>query len=325
MPDDYPVRPAQPADPGLVRDALAGLRADPKWLPAKLFYDEEGCGLFYKITELPEYYLTRTELGLLRAIAPAIAAQFGAPAALIEYGASDETKAGFLLDQVRADRTPVFAAYVPVDVAATALRAMRARLARRRPALRVWPIVADFLGPVRLPHETEGMARLGFFPGSTIGNLDPDQAVDFLAGARRMLGQGARMLVGADVKKDPAILIPAYDDAAGVTAAFNRNILARLNREAGADFDLSSFEHRALWNDAAGRIEMHLVSRRAQVAHVDGEPIHFAAGETIHTENSYKYTQDGFRALAGAAGWHSPQMWTDRDGLFSLHLLEDGG
>jgi len=317
MPDDV-IPPARAATVAAL--ALEGLRARPKTLPAQLFYDEAGCRLFYRITELAEYYLTRTELALLPLVATEAAARLAAPAVLVEYGASDETKAGFLLDQRRAGGA-VFAAYVPIDVAAPALAALRARLARTRPGLAVYPVAGDFLRPVALPGAVAGLARLGFFPGSTIGNLDPGQARVFLAAVRAALGEGARLLVGVDLRKDPAILLPAYDDAEGVTAAFNRNLLVRLNREAGAAFDPDSFDHRAVWNAADGRIEMHLVSRRAQTVPVAGEPVHFAAGETIHTENSYKHTLAGFAALATAAGWHGERVWTDPADLFSVHLL----
>ena len=319
MPDDHPPQVPRTDVASL---ALAGLRRDRKTLPAQLFYDEAGCRLFYRITELPEYYLTRTERALLPEVAREVAARFDRPAALVEYGASDEAKAGFLLDRTH-DTGPVFAAYVPIDVAAPALARLRARLARARPALDVWPIAADFLGPVTLPRATGGLARLGFFPGSTIGNLDPDEARAFLRGVRTTLGTGARLLVGVDLRKDAAILLPAYDDAAGVTAEFNRNLLVRLNREAGATFDPTEFAHRAVWNAQEGRIEMHLQSRRAQTVQVAGETIRFAAGETIHTENSYKHTLPGFAALAAAAGWTTQQVWTDPAGLFSLHLLTE--
>ncbi len=320
MPDDR-VTLTERIDAGIAGMALRGLLGQPKTLPAMLFYDEEGCRLFYRITDLPEYYLTRTELALLREAAPLVAAAIAGTAALIEYGASDEAKAAALLDQTDPRGAPAFAAYVPIDVAEPALLAMAARLADARPKLRVCPVVGDFLRPVALPPALERLDRLGFFPGSTIGNLDPAQARLFLAQARRTLGTGARMLVGVDLRKDAARLIPAYDDAAGVTAAFNLNLLTRLNREAGADFDLDGFSHRAVWNADEGRIEMHLVSRRAQAAHIDGHTIRFRTGETIHTENSYKHTPDGFRALAAAAGWRAERMWTDPARLFSLHLL----
>lgn len=318
MPDDS-ISLAACHDPDIVEDALRGLLDTPKTLPAKLFYDEEGCRLFYRITELPEYYLTRTELALLPRVAPELVG--ATPAALIEYGASDEAKAAALLDQTDASGRPAFAAYVPIDVARPALMTMAARLRRTRPGLRVLPVAGDFLHPVALPAELGGLARLGFFPGSTVGNLDPAEARRFLALARRTLRPGARMLVGVDLRKDAAVLIPAYDDAAGVTAAFNRNILVRLNREGGADFEPGAFGHRAVWNAAEGRIEMHLVSRRAQSVRLGGQTIRFAPGESIHTENSYKHTPEGFRAIAEAAGWHAERMWTDPARLFSLHLL----
>lgn len=320
MPDDS-MTVADRVDVGIADLALRGLLGEPKMLPAMLFYDDEGCRLFYRITELPEYYLTRTELALLRDIAPLVTASIAAPGALIEYGASDEAKASALLDQLDAGGAPAFAAYVPIDVAETALRGMAARLERARPGLQVCPVVGDFLRPVALPPVLGALARLGFFPGSTIGNLDPPTARLFLAQARRTLGRGARMLVGVDLRKDEALLVPAYDDAAGVTAAFNLNILARLNREADADFDLDAFTHSAVWNADEGRVEMHLVSSRAQAVRLDGHTIRFACGETIHTENSYKHTPDGFRAIATAAGWRAERMWTDAAGLFSLHLL----
>ena len=319
MPDDS-ISLATPVDSDIVEDALRGLLDTPKTLPARLFYDEEGCRLFYRITELPEYYLTRTELALLPRVAPELVGS--TPAALIEYGASDETKAGALLDQTDPAGRPAFPIYVPIDVAEPALRAMADRLARVRPELRVLPVAGDFQRPVALPAGLDGLARLGFFPGSTIGNLDPAEARRFLALSRRTLGPGARMLVGVDLRKDAEVLIPAYDDAAGVTAAFNRNILVRLNRETGADFDPGGFSHRAVWNAEEGRIEMHLVSRRAQAVRLDGRTIRFAAGESICTEHSHKYTPDAFRDLARTAGLGVRQVWTDERGWFSVQYLE---
>ncbi len=318
MPDHTAL--AATIDVSIAQTALRGLLARPKTLPPSLFYDEEGCRLFYRITELPEYYLTRTELRLLAEVAPEASAGLSG-AVLVEYGASDETKAAALLDCADPEGHAVFAAYVPIDVAAPALLAMAARIETARPRLLVCPVVGDFLRPVALPRRLAGLARLGFFPGSTIGNMNPAEALGFLARTRATLGDGARMLIGVDLRKSASVLIPAYDDAAGVTAAFNRNILVRLNREAGADFEPEAFDHRALWNDAEGRIEMHLVSRRAQTTHLDGRTIQFEPGETIHTENSYKYTEAGFRAIAEAAGWRCERMWTDPARLFSLHLL----
>ena len=314
MLDGSPQAPA--LDRAVAEAALPGLLAARKTLPAKLLYDDEGCRLFGEITRLPEYYLTRTELALLRTVAAEAVAGVPPGSALVEYGASDEAKAAFLLDAA-----PHFAAYVPIDVAEGALAALAARLHRSRPDLAVHPVAADLLAPLAQPPAVAGSPRTGFFPGSTIGNLDPAEARRFLAAALRTLGAGARFLVGADLRKAPAVLLPAYDDAQGVTAAFNLNLLRRLNREAGADFSLADFAHRAVWNAAEGRIEMHLVSLRSQVVRVAGERVAFAAGETIHTENSYKYTLAGFQALAAAAGWRPAHAWTDPAGRFSLHLL----
>ena len=316
-----PVTAAGPAglrtiDPAVLADALAGLCAPRKTLPAKLFYDPEGCRLFGLITELPEYYVTRTERALLDAVAPEVAGGVAPDAVLVEYGASDEAKALLLLDA-----TDRFSAYVPIDVAGPELALLAARLRASHPRLDVRPVTADFLSPLALPEALAGRPRLGFFPGSTIGNLDPDAAGTFLRQVRATLGDGARFLVGADLRKDPAVLVPAYDDAQGVTAAFNRNILRRLNREAGADFDPDAFAHRALWNDRLGRIEMHLVSLRPQEVRLGGRRLRFEAGETIHTENSYKHTIDGLRALAAEAGWTVLRVWTDPAAMFSIHLL----
>jgi L-histidine Nalpha-methyltransferase len=310
---------ARPSSANVVADALAGLLAPRKTLPPKLFYDDEGCRLFARITELPEYYVTRTELRLLEQIAPEIAAFADPGTALIEYGAGHEQKAAILL---RALRKP--AAYVPIDVAALALEAIVERMRQTFPSVGVSPIVADFQAPVRLPPIIKRKPRLGFFPGSTIGNLEPIEAQVFLERVRRALGANAFFIVGVDLRKDPALLVPAYDDQSGVTAAFNLNLLTRLNREAGADFDLAAFTHRALWNDVEGRIEMHLVSRRRQLCRVAGKAVRFEEGETIHTENSYKHTIAGFQNLAIGAGWTPVQLWTDPDALFSVHLLSAG-
>lgn len=307
-------------DGDVAAEALAGLTAMPKRLPPKLFYDAPGVRLFGDITRLPEYYLTRTELALLTRIAPDIAALAPAGATLIEWGASDETKARLLLDLPLSP----FAAFVPVDVAGAALGALKDRLGRSHPGLAVHPVCGDFLHDLHVPGAVAGRPRMGFFPGSTIGNFEPAAAVGFLRMAGATLGPGACLIVGADLRKDPAILVPAYDDAAGVTAAFNLNVLARLNREAGADFDLDSFAHRALWNDAQSRIEMHLESLVAQTVMVAGQPIHFARGETIHTENSYKHAPESVRRLAREAGFTTIRTWTDPDGLFAVYALRFG-
>ncbi|MBV8456528.1 MAG: L-histidine N(alpha)-methyltransferase [Acetobacteraceae bacterium] len=310
---------ARPSQANVAADALAGLLAPRKTLPPKLFYDNEGCRLFALITELPEYYVTRTECALLQSIAPELASFIAPKSALIEYGAGNEQKAAILLQELVDP-----AAYVPIDVAALALEAISMRMRITFPDVAVHPIVADFLAAVRLPSIVRDKPRLGFFPGSTIGNLEPLEAQAFLRRVRRALGAGAHFLVGVDLRKDPRVLIPAYNDEAGVTAAFNLNLLRRLNREADADFDLDVFSHTAIWNDVDGRIEMHLVSLCRQVYHVAGKTIRFEAGETIHTENSYKHTVAGFRDLAVAAGWLPVQLWTDPDDLFSVHLLSTG-
>jgi dimethylhistidine N-methyltransferase len=298
--------------------ALSGLTASPKTLPARLFYDEEGCRLFYRITTLPEYYLTRTETALLAARAMELVPADLSRAALVEFGGSDETKARYLLD-LPGDR---FNTYVSIDVAGAALAEMQLRLSRSHPDLRVIPVIADFMQPLSLP--SLGRQRLGFFPGSTIGNLDPDAAVQFLGTARRLLGPDAWFLLGADLRKSPDILLPAYDDAEGVTAAFNLNLLTRLNREADANFKLADFTHQARWNDAQSRIEMHLMARRSHVVQVAGEPIRFREAETIHTENSYKHTPERLTAIVRAAGWEPRNLWTDDAGLFGIMLLRHG-
>lgn len=302
----------------VVDAALAGLTASPKTLPSMLFYDDEGCRLFYQITNLPEYYLTRTETALLQSIASTVVPDAYRDAVLVEFGGSDETKARLLLDQ---PDTP-FTTYVSIDVAAPALNAIRERLKRTHPALIVIPITADFMQPLNLP--PIGSPRMGFFPGSTIGNLDPDAATRFLQSALLSLGSEAWFLLGADLRKSPKLLLPAYNDAAGVTAAFNLNLLRRLNREAGADFDLNKFRHEAVWNDHASRIEMHLKSICDQTVNVAGTRIGFQEGETIHTENSYKHTPDKVIAIARKAGWELQKFWQDAAGLFGIFLFRGG-
>ncbi|RKK06165.1 L-histidine N(alpha)-methyltransferase [Pseudoroseomonas wenyumeiae] len=310
--------PAEPQRAALMADALTGLSAMRKTLPCKWLYDAEGTRLFEAITNLPEYYPTRTEVGILEECGPEIARAVGPGAAVVEFGPGDGAKAVQLLRQLDA---PVV--YLPVDIAPEWLAAAASRVAEALPALRVQPVVADFTQPFDLAGRAEGSTtHLGFFPGSTIGNFEPTEAVTFLRRARTSLRAGARMLLGADLVKDIRVLQAAYDDAAGVTAAFNLNLLARLNREAGADFDLSGFGHEARWNAAASRIEMHLVARRAQSVRLGGRVFRFAAGDSIHTESSHKYHPEHLRALAEAAGWQAITMWTDPGGKFSVWLLE---
>ncbi len=301
---------------GIAADALAGLLSPRKSLPPKLFYDEAGCVLFGEITRLPEYYLTRTEREILVSLAPELDGFVARRSSLVEYGASDEAKAALLFAPLD------IAGYVPIDIAADALASLKARMAQAFPAIRVHPILADFLDPITLPRDVLGTPRLGFFPGSTIGNLDPPAAIGFLRRVRATLGEGATFLVGADLEKPTDLLLAAYDDAAGVTAAFNRNILARLNREAEADFDIEAFAHRAVWNPAEHRIEMHLESRCDQIVHVAGKRIIFRRGETIHTENSHKFTEPRLMALAMRAGWRVSRIWTDPQKLFAVAALQ---
>ena len=297
------------------RDVIAGLNAKPKTLPAKYFYDDHGSALFEQITALPEYYPTRTELGILGERAGEIARFIPAGAALIEFGSGSTVKARIVLRAAAVD------AYVPVDISAGFLNSEAARFKRDLPHLRILPVAADFTKPFDLPPAMRSRARVGFFPGSTIGNFEPPQAAEFLRHAARLLGAGAHFIVGVDLVKDEAVLNAAYDDAAGVTAAFNLNLLRRINRELGADFDLDRFRHKAFYDRARHRIEMHLESRVAQSILLGDRAIGFARGETIHTENSYKYTVESFQALAAEAGWSPVAVWTDPRRYFSLHAL----
>jgi dimethylhistidine N-methyltransferase len=307
--------PARPPLSDFARDAIAGLGNKPKWLSAKYFYDDHGSALFEQITALPEYYPTRTELGILKERADDIARLIPLGAALIEFGSGSTVKARIVLGAAAV------AAYVPVDISAGFLGSEAARLKRDLPGLQIHPVAADFTKPFELPAAIRSRARVGFFPGSTIGNFEPAEAEKFLGHAARLLGRGAHFIVGIDLVKDTAVLDAAYNDAAGVTAAFNLNLLRRMNRELGADFDLASFRHRAFFNPAMSRIEMHLESCAAQTVHVCERAFAFAAGETIHTESSYKYTIESFQALATRAGWSPVTVWTDAEGKFSVHAL----
>jgi L-histidine Nalpha-methyltransferase len=294
----------------LREDVIAGLSLPQKALPPKYFYDAAGSRLFERICRLPEYYVTRAELSLMRAHLGAIARFAGKGCELVEYGSGESLKTRLLLRALRP------AAYVPIDISAPALAQAARRLAREFPWLKVLPVCGDFSRPIELPRPRA--RRVVYFPGSTIGNLDPEEAHAFLAMTRDLAG---RMLVGVDLRKDPNLLHAAYNDSRKVTAAFNLNLLARINRELGADFDLRRFSHYAFYNAAAGRIEMHLVSLARQSVRVGGHRFRFDRGESIHTENSYKYSVEGFRALAARAGYAGKKAWTDRKGLFALHGL----
>ena len=299
----------------LARDVVDGLSQHPKRLPPKYFYDAAGSELFEQITLLPEYYPTRTELGILRERGSAIAAFVPNGAALVEFGAGATTKVRLLLNEC------AFAAYVPVDISGDFLKAQADALRRDFPRLAVLPVTADFTAPFALPETIAGKPKVGFFPGSTIGNFEPHEACAFLRTARDILGQNAGMIVGVDLEKDDRVLYEAYNDKAGVTARFNLNLLNRINRELGGNFDASAFTHRAIYNRERHRIEMHLISRKAQTVRVLGRSFSFRAGETIHTENSYKYSLERFAALARGSGWTPRACWTDSAGMFSVHAL----
>jgi dimethylhistidine N-methyltransferase len=293
-------------------DVLAGLSRPQKRLPAKYFYDDAGSRLFDAITQLPEYYPTRTELGILRACAGEMARRCGPRCLLVELGAGSLTKVRLLLDLL--DRP---AGYVPVDVSGDHLRAAAAGLADDYPALEVAPVVADFTQPFALP-DMPAERRVVFFPGSTIGNFDPPEADALLRRIARLVGQGGGLLLGIDLRKDIGVLERAYNDAAGVTAAFNRNLLVRINRELGGDFDPAAFDHVAFYNRERSRIEMHLVSTIAQRVRVAGATFDFRGRESIHTENSYKYDVAEFARRAAACGLRLDRTWTDAQRYFAV-------
>jgi dimethylhistidine N-methyltransferase len=309
---------AVPAASGeFARDLLAGLSARPRSISPKYFYDAPGSQLFDRICGLPEYYPTRTETGILARHAGEMAAQMGPGAEIVEFGAGSCTKVRVLLDAMERP-----ARYLPIDISGEHLGAAAALLRRDYPALDVHPVAADYTRRLLLPAPAPGSGRrVGFFPGSTIGNFMPAEALQFLGLAAQALRGGA-LLIGADLVKDPAMLHAAYNDAQGVTAAFNLNLLARANRELGADFDLAQFAHSAFYNAPLQRIEMHLVSRRRQRVALCGRNFEFAEGDTLHTENSHKFTIDSLRALAAQAGFRPGPVWTDPQRLFSLHWLQ---
>ena len=294
---------------------VAGLSAAPKTLEAKWFYDAEGSRLFEEITRLPEYYPTRTETAILEAEAATLAATIPDGGALVELGSGASVKTRILLDAA-----PHLGAYVPVDISAEFLDETARVLAVDYPRFRVLPVVADFTRAVTLPVALAALPKVAFFPGSTIGNLDAAAAVGLLEGARAWPGVEA-FILGVDLVKSPEILIPAYDDAAGVTAAFNLNLLARLNREIGAGFDTDAFRHEARWNASESRIEMHLVSLRDQTVEIGLTEIRFARGESIHTENSRKYTAESIADIACSAGWRVDRFLTDARRLFAVAIL----
>jgi dimethylhistidine N-methyltransferase len=295
---------------------LAGMIRDQKSIPCRFFYDARGSELFEQITALPEYYPTRVETELLRANAAEIAWLAGSDRVVVEFGSGSSRKTSLLLEALRRVR-----GYVPIDIAGDCLDEAAAWLKQLHPNLAIEPMIADFTNAVTLPRLARDRGKLGFFSGSTIGNLEHQDAVDFLANAARLFGDDGLFLVGVDLKKSPSILIPAYNDAKGITAEFNLNLLRRINRELGGTFNLDRFAHDAIYDEAAGRIEMLIVSLAPQAVRIRGLDFMFAEGERIHTENSHKYSIPQFQALAKAGGWRPVEVWTDADQLFSLHLL----
>jgi L-histidine Nalpha-methyltransferase len=303
-------------DPAFRDAVLAGLSAYIPAVPARWLYDRRGSELFDEITRLPSYYPTRTETALLEQILPQVAERVPAGSAVVEFGAGSATKTPLLLEAVRP------AAYVPVDISGDYLRESAAEVDARFPSIKVEPVVADFARPFELPDDIAHMPKLGFFPGSTIGNFVPRTATDLLRSFRDLLGDGAQLLIGMDKVKPVDRLLAAYDDNRGITAAFNLNLLERINRELDADIPLDAFRHEARWNDILSRIEMHLVATRDVRFTVSGREFEFAEGSSIHTENSHKYGARGARVLLLAGGWTPVAEWTDPAGDFAIILAE---
>ncbi|HEY9148208.1 MAG TPA: L-histidine N(alpha)-methyltransferase [Gammaproteobacteria bacterium] len=304
-----------PPGADLKQEVLQGLKQRPRRLSPKLLYDRRGSELFEAITHTPEYYPTRTELALFERYGSEMAELLGRGGLLVELGSGSSRKIRLLLDALRP------AAYMPVDISRDFLRDAANELAAEFPAIAVHALCADYSRGLELPWAPAGMPRAAFFPGSSIGNFEPAEARRLLMHVARALGPGGHLLIGVDLQKEPEILNAAYNDSRGLTAAFNRNLLARINRELQADFDLEAFHHHAFYNAAEGRVEMHLISTRPQWVEVAGVPFQFATGEGIHTENSYKYSIEGFQRLAATAGFTPLKVWTDSDALFSVHGL----
>lgn len=310
--------PLPTLDTAFTRDVLAGFSRQHKSIPCTWLYDRRGSELFESITAVPEYYPTHTEILILHSCAAEIGALAGPRASLIELGSGSSHKTPLLLEALDQP-----ACYVPIDISAQFLEESVSALQARFPSLPIHPVVADFqqLGALLLNAEA-GERRVVFFPGSTIGNLAPDEAVDLLRQVARLARTGGLLVLGADATQDPALLLPAYADAQGLTAAFNKNLLVRMNRELAADFDVDSFCHEARFDSQQHRVEMHLVSRCEQWVQVAGERFHFDRGESIHTENSYKYGLLRIQAMARSAGWAQRQMWTDAHARFGVHVFE---
>lgn len=305
----------EPVSSDFLAEVLAGLSSTPPTLPCKFFYDERGADLFLKICELPEYYVTRTETELLRRYGPEIAESIGANAALIGFGTGAGIKTRMLLEHLE---NPI--AYIPVDISKQRLIDSAVELSHAMPALEILPVCADYLQPLQLPKPLRRPDHVAvFFPGSTIGNLEPAVAEDFLRRVCRLCGRSGGLIIGVDLQKDRQVLEAAYNDSAGVTAQFNLNLLVRANRELGANFDIPQWKHRAIYNEAAGRIEMHLVSQRRQIVSLARHDFVFNAGDAIITEFSYKHTLDGFARLAASAGFReASRVWTDPQKWFAV-------
>lgn len=308
----------QDEDGDFLRDVLRGLSRTPKAIPPKYFYDAEGSALFEAICATPEYYPTRTETVLLQAIAPELSARIPQGAVLVEFGSGASEKTQLILDAA-----PQIAVYVPMDISPAALGPAAKRIRDRYAHVEVLPLEGDFTRPMEFPPALRGRPTVGFFPGSTIGNFSAHEAVEFLKSAKSLLGSSALFIVGADMVKEPAILLRAYDDAQGLTAAFNLNLLRRMNRELQGDFQLDNFAHRPRWNEERSRVEMWLESLRPQSVTVSGHRFEFAAGEALHTENSHKFTLESFTALAESAGWGRRAHWIAPPPQFGIFLLSD--
>ena len=309
----------EPAADDVLSEVSAGLSKGQKTLPCKLFYDERGSQLFDAICDLPEYYPTRTELAIMREFGEDIAAAVGSRALLVEYGSGSSLKTRVLLDRLQD-----IAGYVPIDISRAHLKHAARALAASYPEIAIRPVCADYTKPFWLPsfRDTSPDRVVAYFPGSTIGNFDPAQAQAFLKSIRAACGKNSALLIGVDLKKDPAILHAAYNDAAGITAEFNLNILRRINADIASDFDVDFFAHYAFYNPALGRMEMHLVSQRMQSVKLGrGVEVCLQDGESIHTESCHKFTLDGFATLAAGAGYRIKSVWTDAHGWFSVQYL----
>ena len=309
-----PPQVSAPESADFLADVIAGLSSNPRTIPCKYFYDERGAALFQKICELPEYYVTRTEIDILDRRRADIASQLGPSVELIGLGTGAGTKTRILIEALENP-----AVYIPVDISEKQLRQSTSLFRKIFRDLEILPVCADYLQPVALPSPRHKAARnIVYFPGSTIGNFEPDEAVQFLRRIANVCRGGGGLLIGVDLKKDRQVLEAAYNDSAGVTAEFNLNLLERINRELGANFDLDQWRHRAIYNATAGRIEMHLISETDQFVHLNEHKFHFRRGEKIVTEFSYKYTPQEFAALAGEAGFEFVRMWSDDARLFGV-------